>query len=76
MLVIGAGQLSRYLATMATIIASEAVIAGGFTVLHQAGGLGLFPFLRTKHTSREEAGQIYLPAANWALAASTRTFST
>jgi KUP system potassium uptake protein len=56
-------------ATLATIIASEAVIAGGFTVLHQAGGLGLFPYLRTTHTSREEAGQIYLPAANWALAA-------
>ncbi len=56
-------------ATLATIIASEAVIAGAFTVLHQAGGMGLFPYLRTKHTSREEAGQIYVPAANWALAA-------
>ena len=39
------------LATMATVIASEAVIAGAFTVLHQAGGLGLFPSLRTQHTS-------------------------
>ena len=56
-------------ATMATVIASEAVIAGAFTVLHQAAGLGLFPFLRTEHTSRSHAGQIYLPAANWALAA-------
>ncbi len=56
-------------ATMATVIASEAVIAGAFTLLHQAGGLGFFPYLRTEHTSREEAGQIYLPAANWALAA-------
>jgi KUP system potassium uptake protein len=57
------------LATMATVIASEAVIAGAFTLLHQAGGMGFFPYLRTEHTSREEAGQIYLPAANWALAA-------
>jgi KUP system potassium uptake protein len=56
-------------ATAATIIASEAVIAGGFTVLHQAGGLGLFPYLRTRHTSAAEAGQIYLPAANWSLGA-------
>ena len=56
-------------ATLATVIASEAVIAGAFTLLHQAGGLGFFPYLRTEHTSSEEAGQIYLPAANWALAA-------
>ncbi len=55
------------IATIATVIASEAVIAGGFTVLHQAGGLGLFPYLRTRHTSSEAAGQIYVPAANWAL---------
>ena len=56
------------LATMATVIASEAVIAGAFTVLHQSAGLGLFPYLRTRHTSTRHAGQIYLPAANWALA--------
>jgi KUP system potassium uptake protein len=55
------------LATLATVIASEAVIAGAFTVLHQAGGLGLFPYLRTRHTSASEGGRIYLPAANWAL---------
>jgi KUP system potassium uptake protein len=54
-------------ATAATVIASEAVIAGGFTVLHQAGGLGLFPYLRTRHTSATTPGQIYIPAANWAL---------
>jgi KUP system potassium uptake protein len=57
------------LATLATIIASEAVIAGAFTVFHQAGGLGLFPFLRTRHPSPEEGGRIYVPAVNWALAA-------
>ncbi len=56
-------------ATLATVIASEAVIAGAFTVLHQLAGLGLFPALRTEHTSRRHAGQIYLPAANWVLAA-------
>ena len=56
------------LATLATIIASEAVIAGAFTVFHQAGGLGLFPFFRTRHPSPEEGGQIYVPAANWAMA--------
>jgi KUP system potassium uptake protein len=55
--------------TLATIIASEAVIAGAFTVLHQAAGLGLFPDLLTRHTSRRHPGQIYQPAANWALAA-------
>jgi KUP system potassium uptake protein len=56
------------LATCATVIASEAVIAGAFTVLHQAAGLGFFPDLRTVHTSRRHPGQIYQPAANWSLA--------
>jgi KUP system potassium uptake protein len=57
------------LATCATVIASEAVIAGAFTVLHQAAGLGFFPDLRTVHTSGRHPGQIYQPAANWSLAA-------
>jgi KUP system potassium uptake protein len=57
------------LGTLATVIASEAVIAGAFTVLHQAGGLDFFPDLRTIHTSRRHPGQIYQPAANWTLAA-------
>jgi KUP system potassium uptake protein len=56
------------LGTCATVIASEAVIAGAFTVLHQAAGLGFFPDLRTVHTSRRHPGQIYQPAANWTLA--------
>jgi KUP system potassium uptake protein len=55
-------------ATLATVIASEAVIAGAFTVVHQAGGLGFLPVLRTEHPSDEEAARIYLPAVNWALA--------
>ena len=54
-------------ATLATVIASEAVIAGAFTVLHQLAGLGLFPALRTEHTSRRHAGQIYIPAINWTM---------
>ena len=57
------------IATAATIIASEAVIAGGFTVLHQAGGLGVLPSLRTRHTSSAQPGQIYIPSANWAFGA-------
>jgi KUP system potassium uptake protein len=54
------------LATCATVIASQAVIAGTFTVLHQAAGLGLLPALRTRHTS-DNPQQIYMPAANWTL---------
>ncbi|MGN6722994.1 MAG: KUP/HAK/KT family potassium transporter [Marmoricola sp.] len=55
------------LATLATIIASEATIAGAFTVLHQAGGLELLPRMRTQHPSAGSAGRVYLPAANWTL---------
>ena len=57
------------LATLATVIASQAVISGAFTVIHQAGRLGLLPPLRTVHTSLRRIGQIYLPAVNWMLAA-------
>ena len=55
------------LATLATIIASEATIAGAFTVLHQAGGLELLPQMRTRHPSEQSGGRVYLPAANWGL---------
>jgi KUP system potassium uptake protein len=58
------------LAALATVIASQAVIAGAFTVFHQAGGLGLFPWLRTRHPSASEGGRIYVPAVNWGLAVS------
>jgi KUP system potassium uptake protein len=61
------------LGALATIIASEAVIAGAFTVLHQLGGLGLLPTLFTRHTSERQGGQIYVPAANWVLAAAVLT---
>jgi len=56
------------LATLATIIASQAVISGAYTVVHQAAGLGLLPPLRTLHTSRRHFGQIYVPAVNTFLA--------
>jgi KUP system potassium uptake protein len=55
------------IATMATIIASQAVISGAFSVTHQAVQLGLLPRLKTLHTSATAEGQIYIPAVNWSL---------
>jgi KUP system potassium uptake protein len=55
------------LATMATVIASQAVITGAYSVVQQAVQLGLMPRIRIEHTSASEAGQIYIPSANWAL---------
>ncbi|WP_425475260.1 potassium transporter Kup [Sphingomonas silueang] len=55
------------LATAATVIASQAVITGAFSVVQQAVQLGLMPRLRIEHTSADAAGQIYIPAVNWAL---------
>jgi KUP system potassium uptake protein len=55
------------LATAATIIASQAVISGAFSVTQQAIQLGFIPRLRITHTSESAAGQIYIPAINWAL---------
>ena len=55
------------IATAATIIASQAVISGAFSVTHQAVQLGFLPRLRTEHTSARAAGQIYIPAVNWGL---------
>jgi KUP system potassium uptake protein len=55
------------LATLATVIASQAVITGAFSVVQQAVQLGLMPRLRIEHTSADAAGQIYIPAVNWAL---------
>ncbi|MEZ0244752.1 MAG: KUP/HAK/KT family potassium transporter, partial [Sphingomonas sp.] len=57
------------IATAATIIASQAVISGAFSVTHQAIQLGFLPRLRTTHTSADAAGQIYIPAVNWGLLA-------
>lgn len=57
------------LATMATVIASQAVITGAYSVVQQAVQLGLMPRIRIEHTSASEAGQIYIPVINWALLA-------
>ena len=55
------------LSTVATIIASQAVISGAFSVTHQAVQLGFLPRLKTEHTSAKARGQIYIPAVNWGL---------
>lgn len=55
------------LATVATIIASQAVISGAFSITQQAIQLGYTPRLEIQHTSEREIGQIYLPGINWLL---------
>jgi KUP system potassium uptake protein len=55
------------LATLATVIASQAVITGAYSLTQQAIQLGFLPRLRIKNTSAEHSGQIYLPAINWLL---------
>jgi KUP system potassium uptake protein len=55
------------LATLATIVASQALISGAFSLVSQAIGLGLFPRVEVRHTHRSHAGQIYIPAVNWGL---------
>ena len=62
-----------FLATAATVIASQAVITGAFSVAHQAVGLGYLPRLRIAHTSAETIGQIYVPWINWLLLVSVLT---
>ena len=58
------------LATLATIIASQAVISGAYSVAQQAIRLGYLPNLTVRHTSMREKGQIYVPGVNWLLYAS------
>jgi KUP system potassium uptake protein len=55
------------LATMATVIASQALISGAFSVTKQAVQLGYLPRLNLHHTSVHDTGQIYLPVVNWGL---------
>ncbi|MGW7774593.1 potassium transporter Kup [Pseudomonas machongensis] len=55
------------LATMATVIASQAVISGAFSLTRQAIQLGYVPRMQIQHTSSDEQGQIYIGAANWTL---------
>ena len=55
------------LATIATVIASQAVISGAYSMTKQAVQLGLLPRLQVNYTSARNAGQIYMPEVNWAL---------
>src|SRR5687767_2718001 len=57
------------LATAATVIASQAVITGAFSITRQAVQLGFLPRMTIVHTSAREIGQIYIPAVNWLLCA-------
>jgi KUP system potassium uptake protein len=55
------------IATLAAVIASQALISGAFSITQQAVSLGYWPRVRIVHTSGEAAGQIYIPEINWAL---------
>jgi KUP system potassium uptake protein len=55
------------LATLVTVIASQAVITGAFSMAQQAIALGLIPRMNITHTSESESGQIYIPQINWLL---------
>jgi KUP system potassium uptake protein len=55
------------LATVATVIASQALISGVFSLSMQAVQMGYLPRLRVRHTSESQIGQIYIPGVNWAL---------
>jgi len=59
------------LATAATVIASQAVISGAFSLTRQAVQLGYLPRVGIVHTSAREIGQIYIPSVNWLLAVAT-----
>ncbi|GAA2364379.1 potassium transporter Kup [Dactylosporangium salmoneum] len=61
------------LATAATVIASQAVITGAYSVASQAAQLGYLPRLRVAHTSESQIGQIYVPWINWLLMVSVLT---
>ena len=62
-----------FLAAAATVIASQAVITGAFSVAHQAARIGYLPRLRIAYTSEETMGQIYVPWINWLLLVSVLT---
>ncbi|MER7894496.1 KUP/HAK/KT family potassium transporter [Micromonospora sp. NPDC094482] len=74
LLVPGWGRLPLVLlATAATVIASQAVITGAYSVASQAAELGYLPRLRITHTSQSTVGQIYVPWINWLLLVSVLT---
>src|SRR4029079_6770789 len=58
-------------ATLATIIASQAIISGAYSLTQQTIQLGFLPRMRVLHTASHERGQIYIPLVNWLLAAGT-----
>jgi KUP system potassium uptake protein len=58
-------------ATIATVIASQAIISGAYSLTQQAMQLGFLPRMRVHHTASHEKGQIYIPVVNWLLAAGT-----
>jgi KUP system potassium uptake protein len=70
-----APQWSHYplvvLATVATVIASQSIISGAYSMTQQAISLGFLPRMKVVHTEGREIGQIYVPFVNWALAAGT-----
>jgi KUP system potassium uptake protein len=59
------------LATIATVIASQSIISGAYSLTHQAIQLGFLPRLNIVHTAGRQIGQIYIPVVNWALAFGT-----
>ena len=59
------------LATIATVIASQSIISGAYSMTQQAISLGFLPRMRVVHTEGREIGQIYVPFVNWALALGT-----
>jgi KUP system potassium uptake protein len=72
-----APQWSHYplvlLATVATVIASQSIISGAYSMTQQAISLGFLPRMKVVHTEGREIGQIYVPFVNWALALGTLT---
>jgi KUP system potassium uptake protein len=58
-------------ATVATVIASQSIISGAYSLTQQAIQLGFLPRMRILHTASHEKGQIYMPVVNWLLAAGT-----
>ena len=58
-------------ATVATVIASQSIISGAYSLTQQAMQLGFLPRMRVHHTASHEKGQIYIPLVNWLLAAGT-----
>jgi KUP system potassium uptake protein len=60
-------------ATVATVIASQSIISGAYSLTQQAMQLGFLPRMRVTHTASHEKGQIYVPVVNWLLAAGTLT---